>query len=400
MKYPNADASTAKQCVNNLVVVSNGVTPYGVHFLKRVATELSDYKLKTIYSYEFSMGKWVAELPDSINAIILGKKEEAFGKRSLIAEFYRGREIICEIKKANPSVIMILGYSPISHFMVLEWCKFVGLPCLMWGDSNIKGDNNTVLKGLLKKIFVTRAISRCAALLSCGSLGAQYFERYGAKCEQVFFVPNEPDYSLIESIKSTIIDKIANEFSLKAVRRRIIYSGRLVKVKRVDLLFDSFVAISAQRPDWDLVIAGSGPLGTELKEKIPKHLQERVVWAGFVDSSEKMAALYKCCDVLVLASDYEPWALVINEAACAGLAIISSNVVGAAAELVHDGVNGKLCEPSDKESLINAILDVTNEKKLHSYKLGSRSILNDWRLNADPVQGLYKALRYATRNNA
>ena len=50
----------------------------------------------------------------------------------------------------------------------------------------------------------------------------------------------------------------------------------------------------------------------------------------------------------------------INEAAAAGLAIISSNVVGASAELVRDGVNGYLFPPGDLEALTRAMLDISS----------------------------------------
>jgi glycosyltransferase involved in cell wall biosynthesis len=391
-KNDDLDNTTAKK----LVVVSNGITPYGLHFLKRVAKELTFCKLITIYSYEFSMGRWTIELPDYINSIIIGKNEESGNSfDSVIRDFRRGQELIREIKKADPAAVMILGYGHISHFVVLEWCKYVGLPCLMWGDSNIKGDTTSGLKGWIKKAVVSRAVSRCTALLPCGSLGAQYFQKYGARPEQIFYVPNEPDYSTIENISPELINKIQDEFGFNPSRHRIIYSGRLIPIKRVDLLLDAFASIADQRPDWDLVIAGSGPLETELKNRLPERLTSRIVWAGFIDSTEKMSALYKCCDVLVLPSDYEPWALVINEAACAGLAIVSSDVVGAAAELVCDGVNGRLFRASDNESLIQALLDVTQAENLTKYRACTQNILNNWKQNADPVQGLFKALMYS-----
>lgn len=387
--------------IKSLVVVSNGITQYGVHFLKRVAKEFESYKLRTIFTYEFSMGRWTIELPDYINSIIIGKNEESGNSfNSFTRDFQRGQELIREIKKADPAAVMILGYGHISHFVVLEWCKFVDLPCLMWGDSNIKGDTATGLKGYIKKAVVSRAVSRCTALLPCGSLGAQYFQKYGAKPEQIFYVPNEPDYSTIENVSPEMIDKISAELGFSSVRRRIMYSGRLIPIKRVDLLLDAFASIADQRPDWDLVIAGSGPLETELKNRLPERLTNRVVWTGFIDSTEKISALYKCCDVLVLPSDYEPWALVINEAACAGMAIISSDVVGAAAELVCDGVNGKLFKVSDKESLIQALLDVTHMENLDKYKSSTRNILNKWKQIADPVQGLSNALRYVSSKDA
>jgi glycosyltransferase involved in cell wall biosynthesis len=369
-----------------------------MHFLQRVADELSSYKLKTIYSYEFSMGHWQIALPDSINAIVLGKGEEAIGQhgfKALKEGWARGKALVREIKASNPSVVMILGYGNISHFIVLEWCKFTGIPCLMWGDSNIKGDNNGRIKAWVKKKILSRVVSRCSALLPCGNLGAQYFQKYGARPEQIFFVPNEPDYSLIEQQAQSFLSEIATEFGLSANRRRLIYSGRLVNIKRVDLLIDAFVSIANQRNDWDLLIAGNGPLETELKIRMPDKFKERVIWTGFVSSSEKMAALYNLSDVLVLPSDYEPWALVINEAACAGLAIVSSDVVGAAAELVRDGINGRLFKSSDLISLIDALLDVTEMSNLPMYKKSSIEILHNWRQSTDPVVGFHRALEYS-----
>ena len=57
------------------------------------------------------------------------------------------------------------------------------------------------------------------------------------------------------------------------------------------------------------------------------------VWAGHHADPADVAALYTACDVLVLPSDREPWALVIHEAAAAGMAVVSSSAPGAAAEL-------------------------------------------------------------------
>lgn len=400
MTKTNSIESNYKYIKTNLVIVSNGITPYGLHFLQRVANELTSFNLKTIYSYEFSMGHWQTILPASINSIVLGMGEEAIGQRgfkSLAKAWIRGKEIIREIRASSPSVVMILGYGNISHFIVLEWCKFVGIPCLMWGDSNIKGDNNHGIKAWIKKIIVSRAVSRCSALLPCGNLGAQYFHKYGARPEQIFFVPNEPDYSIIEQMSENFRSQVANEFGLSAKRRRFIYSGRLVNVKRVDLLIDAFISVADQRSDWDLLIAGSGPLEAEIKTRIPERFKHRVIWTGFVNSSEKMAALYSLSDVLVLPSEYEPWALVINEAACAGLAIVSSDVVGAAAELVRDGKNGRLFKTSDLKSLVDALLDVTETSNLSRYKSASLTTLKRWRQIADPVSGFHQALLYSLK---
>jgi glycosyltransferase involved in cell wall biosynthesis len=382
----------------SLVVVSNGISPYGVHFLQRVANELTNFTLRTIYTYEISIGHWQITLPPSINAVILGKGEEVTTVARGIAAFRngwaRGRHLMREIKKSCPSAVMIFGYFPAAHFLAIEWCHWNGIPCLMFSDSNILGDRNKGLKAWIKKLIVSRAVSQCKALLPCGKLGGQYFQKYGARPEQIFFVPYEPDYSLIEDPSPVIIQSLAAEFRLDPARRRFLFSGRFIAVKRIDLLIDAFSQLADKLANWDLLIAGGGPLEAELKARVPSRLQQRIVWTGYLSSPQRMSALYKLADVLVLPSDYEPWALVVNEAACAGLALVCSDVVGAAAELLHDHENGRLFRTGDLASLVDAMLDVTNDANLCLYQAASLQVLKNWRRTADPIEGFRRALDF------
>lgn len=380
-----------------LVVVSNGITPYGTHFLRRVADELPDFTLRTFYSYEFSMGHWQIPQPPSINAVIVGKGEEAGGQHGIAAirnGYTRYRQLVREIRASAPTALLILGYGSVAHILVIEWCHRNGVPCLMFGDSNVLGDKNGRIRAWIKKRVVSRVISRCSAILPCGTLGARYYQKYGALPEQIFSVPYEPDYSLIENASPTLVESLATEFRLDPDRHRLIFSGRLVTIKRVDLLIDAFAQVAAKRPDWDLLIAGAGPLKAELKSRVPTQLRQRVLWTGFVGSPQRMSALYRLADVLVLPSAYEPWALVVNEASCAGLALVCSDVVGAAAELLRDRENGRLFRTDDLASLVAALLDVTEEANLRRYKTASPEILKNWRNNADPVAGFRRALDF------
>src|SRR5439155_19337196 len=130
--------------------------------------------------------------------------------------------------------------------------------------------------------------------------------------------------------------------------------GRVVSNKRVVLLIDAFAAIASQRPEWDLLIVGDGALRNELQRRVPEPLRPRVVWTGFLDGPEPALA-YHAADVLVLPSDHEPWALVVQEAMAAGLPVVASDVVGAAYELVTDGVSGKVFPAGDCSALQKAL---------------------------------------------
>lgn len=76
---------------------------------------------------------------------------------------------------------------------------------------------------------------------------------------------------------------------------------------------------------------------------------------GFCQPGELPGALLGS-SCLVLPSLYEPWALVIHEAAAAGMAVICTDVAGASVHLVQDGYNGYIVESGDIEELTRAML--------------------------------------------
>ena len=107
-----------------------------------------------------------------------------------------------------------------------------------------------------------------------------------------------------------------------------------------------------------------------------------------------MAAFYRLSDALVLPSDYEPWALVVNEAAAAGLAIVTSDVVGAAAALVRENRNGRTFPAGNLPALVRCLEDVTSPTSIDRYKSASLEVLAEWRQAADVVRGVRQALHF------
>jgi glycosyltransferase involved in cell wall biosynthesis len=58
-----------------------------------------------------------------------------------------------------------------------------------------------------------------------------------------------------------------------------------------------------------------------------------VRFLGFVNQSQ-LPAVYTSADLMVLPSEYEPFAVVVNEAMCCSCPVIASDRVGAARDLV------------------------------------------------------------------
>jgi glycosyltransferase involved in cell wall biosynthesis len=379
-----------------LAIVSNCLTPYRIAAHLRVVRELTAVHTWSLFTHEQGDAAWKLTAPDEINPVMFGPGEPVSGQpmlKNALKEWRRAGRIIRWLKDHQINVVAMMGYNDLGRVRIMRWCRRSRVPCLLCGDSNIRGDRVAGIKRLIKRMVVIPIVRGVDGILVCGSLGKDYFERYGGSRDRMFYFPYEPDYSLLQNVAPEAIDTAKMRLGMADQRRRFVYAGRLVPVKRVDLVIDAFARIAQQRPQWDLVIIGDGPLRKALRDRVPPELASRVIWAGFVGDPASMAAVYRACDVLVLASDNEPWAVVVNEATAAGLAVVCSDVVGAAAELVRDGVNGYLFPAGDLARLQAALLSASDETRIDGLKGQSSTVLMDWRRKADPVEGLATAIR-------
>jgi glycosyltransferase involved in cell wall biosynthesis len=379
-----------------IAIVSNSQTPYRLALHRRIARELPEVCLWSLYTHETSNSSWAFDAPAEIRPVQFGQGESSQHQDRLAGawrEWRRGGRVIRWIKQHHIRFVVAMGYNDLGRIRLIRWCRRRGVPCFLFGDSNIQGDA-AGLKAVIKRPIVRWIVKSCAGVLPCGTLGREYFLKYGADQDRIFYFPYEPDYGLIENLTPAEIAAAIAKFNLPP-GRRIVYSGRLVPHKRVDLLVDAFVQIARQRPEWNLVIVGGGTQSGSLQAKVPAELARRVTWVGFVDDQAAIAAVCRAGDVLVLPSDFEPWALVVNEAVAAGMAVVCSDVVGAAAELVRDGVNGRLFPAGNGPALSAALLDVTDPARIDAMKAASAGVLADWRKRGDPVAGLRAALQAA-----
>lgn len=380
-----------------VAVIANAQAPYRLHLHRRVAREIPEVKLCSVFTHGAGSFPWASSAPAEIAPVFFGEQDSVANQSNplrAVHEWRKGGRIIRWMRDAGVRLVVLQGYNDMGRLRILWWCRKRNIPCLVWGDSNVR-DDDLISRGksMIKRALLPRLLKASSGVLACGSSGAAYFARYGVSRDRIHYFTYEPDYGLIQDLPAERIEAARHRFSLDGSRRRLAFSGRLVPIKRVDLLIDAFVAIAADRPEWDLIIIGDGPLRDSLAAAVPPALRQRVIWTGFLGEQAETSAVYRACDVLVLPSEREPWALVINEAAAAGLAIVSSSVPGAAVELVRDGVNGRIFPSGNSRALAECLLDVTSEPRLTAMKAASPLILDEWRRRADPVDGLRQVLR-------
>lgn len=381
-----------------LALVNNVQTPYRVHLHRRIVREIPSLRIASLYTHDQADQPWENQRVDEINPVLFGRGHPVSQQshpRWALADWNKGGRIIAWLKEQRAAAVILGGYNDLTRMRLIRWCRRAGIPCFVFADSNIHDDRVNGLKKVLKRAIVGWVVRNVKGLMPCGSAGTKFFERYGATADRCFFVPYEPDYDLIRSLPESDVQRARVDFGLSPERKRLVVCSRLIDRKRIDLAIDGFAALAKEFPTWDLVIIGSGPMRESLAARVPRELHDRVIWTGFLGDQSRISGIYRASHVLVCPSDLEPWGVVVNEAAAAGLAIVSSAVVGAAAELVEDGVNGYLFEAGNLDSIRERLRLVMSPSATESLRAGSAQVLARWRERGDPVQGIRKALAWA-----
>ncbi|MGD1275953.1 MAG: glycosyltransferase [Tepidisphaeraceae bacterium] len=386
----------AGEAVCQIAIISNEPTPYRVHVLTRIARELRGIHVHNIFTHTISNPSmpWEMQIGAEVNPVFFPRHhlraEFPISRRSLPL-FFKIRRYL---RNHTVQMIVLLGYNDLTRMLLIAWARHQRIPLLLAGDSNIFAEGRVPpWLRVLKRRYVRWVLNHINGLMPMGTCGRAFFRLYKDHNLPEFLFPYEPNYAGLRHVEEEKLAAFCQKYGLAPDRKRLLFSGRLVDVKRVDVLLKAFVRVAAGRPQWDLVIAGGGTLRKELEQLVPASLHERVKWLGFIQFNEVVCA-YHACHVLVHPSEYEPWGLVINEAVTCDLPVISTSVVGAAVELVRHQANGLLIPPRSVEAMADAIWQVTTGERYLEMRQHCAGMLQSWREGADPVDGVVQAMRY------
>ncbi len=276
--------------------------------------------------------------------------------------------------KGNFDVVVSEGYELPGYCFVLAYTKLFKKKLVLWSGSTLLSRRiKNPIVDVLKKAFIKNA----DAYLAYGSLSKEYLQYFGAEEEKIVVSCNTVDI-LSFSQRSFEIGMRKDEIKMQKrfPKHVILFSGQLIERKGLGVLLEAFSKI--YNKDMGLVIVGDGPERSKNEDFVNRNNIKNVYFEGS-QKAEKLYEYYAIADVFVLPSLIEVWGLVLNEAMACGLPVLCSSMVGAAKDLVKDGINGYVFNPHDSDELADKLNLLFREKGLRK-TMGekSRQLISDF----------------------
>jgi len=165
---------------------------------------------------------------------------------------------------------------------------------------------------------------------------------------------------------------IKEKFALSPDNKILLHVGRMGKEKNIIFLIEAMEKIIQKRKDTRLVLVGTGPEETNLKQLTwGKNLQQFIFFTGRV-SPQELQNCYAGADIFVFASQTETQGMVVGEAKISGLPLVVL-YSPCMAEMVFHGKDGYLAHTSN--DFVKYVLYLLDNEKL-SISMGQKGKLN------------------------
>jgi glycosyltransferase involved in cell wall biosynthesis len=285
------------------------------------------------------------------------------------------------IRQFEPGHILIFGWAHYSHFRILNHFN-QKVNILFRGDSTALRPHH-LFKSLTKTIILKYLYSLVNHAFYTGTNNKYYFKNYGLKNKQLIFAPHAVDNNRFAGVRDTL--QVRKTFQIKESAILILFAGKFTAIKNPEILLIAFSEL--QLANTHLLLVGDGPLASQLKAA---YQHEKIHFLPFQNQSD-MPAVYQSCDLFCMPSKSESWGLAVNEAMAAGKAVLVSDMVGSAADLVKPA-NGMIFKSNSITDLKQKLIKITHRKhELAKKGQSSKVIIQNWNFETQ-VKGILSAL--------
>jgi glycosyltransferase involved in cell wall biosynthesis len=258
------------------------------------------------------------------------------------------------------AVLCYVGYVRASFWIACFAAKFSRTAFLFGTDTGtLTPRDGRMWKRRVKRIFwpFLFRIADQVIVPSSGSL--DLMRSLGIPDDRITLAPYvvDNDWWLAES-SHVNRDAVRTSWGASPNDTVILFCAKLQPWKRPLDILHAFAKVSL--PNARLIFAGEGPLRSSLEaEASALGVASRVRFLGFVNQTQ-LPAVYNSADLMVLPSEYEPFAVVVNEAMLCGCPVAASDHVGAARDLIAHGRTGFVYPCGDVDALTALLRQATS----------------------------------------
>ena len=172
----------------------------------------------------------------------------------------------------------------------------------------------------------------------------------------------------------------------------IIFVGRLIKEKHVDILIQAFGILASEHPEYTLLLIGDGPERDAIRDSIQMHaLEKQVRLMGFREQHDEIIARMKSSKICVLPSTREGFGITALEALACGLPVVTvDHPANAIRDLLTES-NGFLCNLSAQDLADKIRLALQHHREMRSACIQSAASY-DWDRIAVDVEVYYRSV--------
>jgi glycosyltransferase involved in cell wall biosynthesis len=336
-----------------IILIHNIVNPTRTHFFNKLNEKfLSEwYNFKIIFSSENeSIRKW--DIKKEISTFefdyeILNSKT-IHSKSKTDHHFFHINIWFTDIlRKENADIIIHAWWAWLSAWQSCLWCKKNNKKYILWNESTKYEDS---WRRTLTKPIVKWLVNNSTEYISFWTRSKEYLEILWAESYKIHEFYNTIDIDFfIKQWEQLIIRK--NEFKKKywlQTNNVLLYVWRLEKGKWVYEMLEWFWEFQKNNNDITLLIVWWWNEENYMKQVIKDKWYKNIIFAWYIQKNN-ISELFVISDIFTLPSKQEVWWLVINEAMCFWLPILTAHKVWASVDLVEEWKNGYIMKENNKE---------------------------------------------------
>ena len=296
----------------------------------------------------------------SENELSLLGDYKKYNRRTFNKEDYI--QILEDLKIFNPDVLIVTGWQFKVLRKVARKYKNKGKITVSMVDTPWKGKIHQIFKAFLGKQILKNSFTKVWVP--------------GVSAKKLMKFSGYEDDSIWMNLYccDTNVFKFYNN---DVKENYFIYVGRLENEKNIVCLKKGFLDFKINdKKDFKLIVIGDGSM-REILENC-----DYIECLGWKKSKD-IVQYFRKSSGFILPSNYEPWGVVVHEAACSALPLILSDKVGARNEFLINKYNGNVFDSNSYKDLSKAIqyVSLNNDKNImgiRSFEIASKFSLTIW----------------------